>query len=118
MKRGNVCKGISTPKKVRSTKNRVRRLCSSVVGIKLSSYEGMKASLVVAQPAQPLSVGSYLVTTADNVRLLWVGRTEVEGTLTWLCRDGKRLWSVPNGAIKQIDRVEYLVHVANGAKRI
>lgn len=60
----------------------------------------------------------YLITVQDGSTLLWSGRIEVEGELTWLCRNGTRLWCVPNKAIRQLDFIEYLVRVSEGVKEI
>ena len=60
----------------------------------------------------------YLITIQDGGKLLWSGRIEVHGELTWLCRNGLRLWCVPHHAIRPLDFIEYLVTVSEGVKEI
>jgi hypothetical protein len=61
---------------------------------------------------------TYLIATANNTRLLWKGVIEVDGELTWLWRNGTRLWCIPNKAIKSIEYVEFLYHVSMEVKQI
>jgi hypothetical protein len=60
----------------------------------------------------------YIITVQDGGKLLWSGRIEVDGELTWLCRNGLRLWCVPHKAIKPIEYVEFLYHVSMEVKQI
>jgi hypothetical protein len=60
----------------------------------------------------------YLITVQDGSTLLWSGPIEVEAGLTWLCRNGQRLWCVPHHAIRPLDFIEYLVRVSEGVKEI
>ena len=61
---------------------------------------------------------SYLITTPDGSKLLWKGDTENDAGLVWLCRGAKRLWSVPQHAIRKLDPVEALVLEGEGVRGV
>jgi hypothetical protein len=61
---------------------------------------------------------TYLITCPDNERKLWTGETETEGPFVWLCRNGKRLWSVPADAVRLLHPVEALTYQAQGVETL
>jgi len=60
----------------------------------------------------------YLITQGDGNKLIWKGQIQNDKNLVWLCKEGKRLWFVPAGAIRLLDRVEFLVFIAQGVRVI